>query len=118
MTGTEDFIKENYEPVEDKPGYVWFSKRNFQIISIETLAKCLEDAWTRDLYRLPLVWQESQEKMLDKEESEQVEYLKNLLFNQLGITQEILNDAVDDCHNRTIELILSDIQSKEGEHDQ
>ena len=38
-----NFIKENYVPVEDKPGYVWFDKRNFQIISIETLAKALEN---------------------------------------------------------------------------
>lgn len=37
----ENFIKEIFEPVEDKPGYVWFSKRNFQIISIETLKKRL-----------------------------------------------------------------------------
>ena len=31
------FIKENFTPVEDKPGYVWFSKENVQIINIETL---------------------------------------------------------------------------------
>lgn len=37
----EDFIKKNFEPVDDKPGYVWYSKRNFQIISIETLRKAL-----------------------------------------------------------------------------
>ena len=37
----EIFIKKIFEPVEDKPGYVWFSKRNFQIISIETLRKTL-----------------------------------------------------------------------------
>ena len=37
----EDFIKKNFEPVDDKPGYVWYSKRNFQIISIETLKKRL-----------------------------------------------------------------------------
>ena len=37
----ENFIKKNFESVEDKPGYVWFSKRNFQIISIETLRKKL-----------------------------------------------------------------------------
>lgn len=49
-----NFIKENFEPVEDKPGYVWFSKRNSQIISIETFAKCLEDDWARRLYNLPL----------------------------------------------------------------
>ena len=45
-----EYIKENFEPVEDKPGYVWFSKRNFQIISIETLAKCIEDAQARGLF--------------------------------------------------------------------
>lgn len=38
----EAFIKENFEPVEDKPGYVWFSKRHIQMISIETLRKELE----------------------------------------------------------------------------
>lgn len=37
-----NFIEENYESVEDRPGYVWFSKRHFQIIHIETLAKALE----------------------------------------------------------------------------
>ena len=37
----EDFIKKNFEPVDDKPGYVWYSKRNFQIINIETLRKAL-----------------------------------------------------------------------------
>lgn len=37
----EIFIKMIFEPVEDKPGYVWFNKRNCQIISIETLQKTL-----------------------------------------------------------------------------
>ena len=37
-------IINDLEPVEDKPGYVWYSKRNFQIISIETLRKALADA--------------------------------------------------------------------------
>ena len=41
-TNIEEFIKENYAPVEDKPGYVWFSKRNFQIIKIETLTELLK----------------------------------------------------------------------------
>jgi len=41
-------IKELFTPVEDKAGYVWFNKRNFQIISIETLAKSLEDYWTKE----------------------------------------------------------------------
>ena len=54
MTEIEDFIKKNFAPVDDKPGFVWFSKRNFEIITIETLAKCLEDAWTRGLYYPPV----------------------------------------------------------------
>lgn len=47
ISDIHEFIKKNFEPVEDKPGYVWFSKRNFQIISIETLAKSLEDYMIR-----------------------------------------------------------------------
>ena len=39
-----EYIKENFEPVDDKPGYVWFNKRNFQIINIETLAKSLKES--------------------------------------------------------------------------
>lgn len=39
----QEYIKKNFNPVEDKPGYVWFNQRNFQIISIETLAKSLEE---------------------------------------------------------------------------
>lgn len=38
----EIFIKKVFIPVEDKPGYVWLSRRRFQIISIETLRKTLE----------------------------------------------------------------------------
>ncbi len=41
----EFFIKNIFEPVKDKPGYVWFNKRNFQITSIETLRKALNDAY-------------------------------------------------------------------------
>ena len=55
MTGEEaksyeheiNYIKEHYEPVEDKPGYVWFNRRNHQIIHIETLAKALKDWWEK-----------------------------------------------------------------------
>lgn len=54
MTEIEDFIKKNFVPVEDKPEFVWFSKRNFRITSIETLVKCLEDAWVRGLYHSPV----------------------------------------------------------------
>lgn len=44
-----EYIKENYEPVKDKPGYIWFNKRNFQIINIEILAKSLRNGWMRFL---------------------------------------------------------------------
>lgn len=43
MAEIKDFIKNNFDPVDDKPGFVWFDKRNFQIISIETLEKHLKD---------------------------------------------------------------------------
>jgi len=45
----ENFIKIMVEPVKGKPGYVWFSKRNFQIISIETLRKTLCEIESRRL---------------------------------------------------------------------
>ena len=47
-----EYIKKNFAPVEDKPGYVWFSKRNFQIINIKTLAKSLEDYKDREKVRI------------------------------------------------------------------
>ena len=31
-----------FPPVEDKPGYYWLSKRNYQIISEETLKEVLK----------------------------------------------------------------------------
>ena len=33
----------SFEPVEDKPGYYWFNKRNFQIISKEVLERALKE---------------------------------------------------------------------------
>ncbi len=32
-----------FEPVEDKPGYYWFNKRNYQIISEEVLKKAIKE---------------------------------------------------------------------------
>ena len=31
-----------FEPVEDKPGYYWLNKRNYQIIEKETLERTIE----------------------------------------------------------------------------
>lgn len=36
-------IKKYFEPVENKPGYYWFNKRSFEIISEETLKKVIEE---------------------------------------------------------------------------
>ena len=36
-------ILNTYEPVEDKPGYVWFSKANRQIVAIDVLRSAYED---------------------------------------------------------------------------
>ena len=32
-----------FEPVEDKPGYYWFNKRNYQIISEEVLERAIKE---------------------------------------------------------------------------
>lgn len=42
----DEYIKSNYQPVENKSGYVWFSKRNMQIISIDVLKTSIEN-WIR-----------------------------------------------------------------------
>ena len=39
----DKYIKINYQPVENKSGYVWFSKRNMQIISIDVLKTSIEN---------------------------------------------------------------------------
>ena len=36
------FIKQHYQLVEDKPGYVWLNKRNMQIIKIDVLKEAIE----------------------------------------------------------------------------
>ena len=37
----DEHIKNNYQPVEDRPGYVWLSKRHFQMISVDVLKKSI-----------------------------------------------------------------------------
>ena len=44
---TLQFIKIYYQPVEDKPGYVWFSKKDRQIIKIDVLKAALENLKTK-----------------------------------------------------------------------
>lgn len=46
------FVEKYYEPVEDKPGYVWFSKRNMQIISIDVLAAYLKKCYEHMMGRI------------------------------------------------------------------
>lgn len=43
------FVEENYAPVEDKPGYVWFSKRHMEIISIDLLVASLEEGFSNQI---------------------------------------------------------------------
>lgn len=59
----KEFINENYIPVKDKPGYVWFSRRSMQIINIETFAKSLAEGLARGLYNLPLAEKRRKRKM-------------------------------------------------------
>lgn len=37
-----------FEPVEDKPGYYWLSRRNYQIISEEKLKELLNKEEQKD----------------------------------------------------------------------
>ena len=36
-------ILQTFQPVEDKPGYYWFNKRDYQIISEEVLKKVIKE---------------------------------------------------------------------------
>ena len=36
-------ILATYEPVDDKPGYVWFSRNNNTIVKLSTLRKSYEE---------------------------------------------------------------------------
>ena len=40
-----------FQLVKDKPGYYWLSKRNYQIISEETLKKAINE-YDKNLYKL------------------------------------------------------------------
>ncbi len=41
-------LLQTFEPVEDKPGYYWFNKRNFQIISEEALERAIKEYENRN----------------------------------------------------------------------
>lgn len=38
-----------FEPVEEKPGYYWLNKRNYQIVSEEVLKKVIEEYENSDI---------------------------------------------------------------------
>ena len=38
-----------FEPVEEKPGYYWLNKRNYQIVSEEVLKKAIEEYENSDI---------------------------------------------------------------------
>lgn len=48
-----------FEPVEDKPGYYWFNKRNYEIISEEVLKKAIDEYNDKNKDQLLLPNQES-----------------------------------------------------------
>ena len=39
----DEFIKKNYRPVDDKPGYVWLNARRLEMISVANLAASIEN---------------------------------------------------------------------------
>ena len=43
INNIDEYIKTNFQPVENKSGYVWFNKRNMQIISIDILKTLIKD---------------------------------------------------------------------------
>ena len=42
-----------FEPVEDKPGYYWFNRRTYQIISKEVLEELFKNYDNKDIVLLP-----------------------------------------------------------------
>ena len=36
-------LLQTFEPVEDKPGYYWLNRRNYEIISEEVLKKVIKE---------------------------------------------------------------------------
>lgn len=43
----DEFIRKNYRPVDDKPGYVWLNERGLKMISVANLAASLENYWKK-----------------------------------------------------------------------
>ncbi len=37
----DKFIRNNYRPIDNKPGYVWFSYRNRRIIKLDVLKRSI-----------------------------------------------------------------------------
>lgn len=46
----DEFIKKNYRPVDDKPGYVWLNARRLEMISVANLAASLKEAFRKGYY--------------------------------------------------------------------
>lgn len=56
----DEFIRKNYRPVDDKPGYVWLNTRRLEIISVVNLAASLER-----------YFEKMQDRPIDKEEKDE-----------------------------------------------
>ena len=46
-------ILQTFQPVKNKPGYYWFSKRNYQIISEEVLERVIKEYEASHILLLP-----------------------------------------------------------------
>ena len=42
MENLDDFINHIFPPVEDKPGYVWINKRNYEIAKVDLVKEKIE----------------------------------------------------------------------------
>ena len=64
MKNLDDFINYMFPPVEDKPGYVWINKRNYEMAKVDLLKERIESVYKQ--YR---ILQEELEKSHNTQES-------------------------------------------------
>ena len=50
MKNLDDFINCMFPPVEDKPGYVWINKRNYEMAKVDLLKERIESFYEQ--YRI------------------------------------------------------------------
>lgn len=105
------FIKDNFSSVEGKPGYVWFNKRNAQIINLETLARILikdgcgkiqSDAdLNKELININRL-RNMEIKFDFDEENEQIDFIrpKKSIPVKLTVDGDCISRQVEDAYNK------------------